>query len=138
MADCSAPDSIPLGPTEALYAEYLAAARCGEGVDFADFCRLNPGQAGELHELRRHHEQMLRLTGIAEALLSEAGESLSQRLEKRYGSQVDPKVTLEKPESDSASSALLQRLSQHAPSSSRYQLQGELARGGMGAILRVW
>ena len=34
--------------------------------------------------------------------------------------------------------SLLERLKQHAPRSTRYQLEGEIARGGMGAILKVW
>ncbi|HUR28964.1 MAG TPA: serine/threonine-protein kinase, partial [Planctomycetota bacterium] len=33
---------------------------------------------------------------------------------------------------------LLARLEQHAPRTSRYQSHGEIARGGMGAILEVW
>jgi tRNA A-37 threonylcarbamoyl transferase component Bud32 len=37
-----------------------------------------------------------------------------------------------------ASSEFLKKLSQLSPPASRYKLQGEVARGGMGAILRVW
>ncbi|MFN0242394.1 MAG: SUMF1/EgtB/PvdO family nonheme iron enzyme [Planctomycetota bacterium] len=37
-----------------------------------------------------------------------------------------------------ASSELLRRLSEHSLNESRYTLEGEVARGGMGAILRVW
>ena len=40
--------------------------------------------------------------------------------------------------SDRPSSAILQQLAEHVPGKSRYQLRGEVARGGMGAILRVW
>ncbi len=40
--------------------------------------------------------------------------------------------------SDGGTSQLLQRLSDHGPKSSRYKLEGEVARGGMGAILKVW
>ena len=36
------------------------------------------------------------------------------------------------------SGELLERLSKHAPKEPRYKLLGEVARGGMGAILRVW
>jgi serine/threonine protein kinase len=38
----------------------------------------------------------------------------------------------------SSSRALLERLSAHRPRKSRYELVGEVARGGMGAILKVW
>ena len=37
-----------------------------------------------------------------------------------------------------ATEELLTRLTGHRTVSSRYQLEGEIARGGMGAILRVW
>jgi serine/threonine protein kinase len=36
------------------------------------------------------------------------------------------------------SSEFLRQLSAHQPRSSRYRLVGELARGGMGAVLKVW
>jgi WD40 repeat protein/serine/threonine protein kinase len=38
----------------------------------------------------------------------------------------------------SSSSGLVERLTAHAPAQTRYVLQGEVARGGMGAILKVW
>ena len=34
--------------------------------------------------------------------------------------------------------AIIERLAAHAPRTSRYELKGEVARGGMGAILKVW
>ena len=39
---------------------------------------------------------------------------------------------------DPSTSQLLQRLSAHAPTHPRYRIEGELARGGMGAILKIW
>ena len=33
---------------------------------------------------------------------------------------------------------LLERLKEHAIQNTRYRMQGEIARGGMGAILKVW
>ncbi len=41
-------------------------------------------------------------------------------------------------EGESHQSQLLDRLRKHVPEGSRYQLQGEIARGGMGAILKIW
>ena len=41
-------------------------------------------------------------------------------------------------DSDEGSSAVLERLEKHGGEESRYQVLGEFARGGMGAILRVW
>jgi formylglycine-generating enzyme required for sulfatase activity/serine/threonine protein kinase len=42
------------------------------------------------------------------------------------------------PESADASAQILTRLTAHGAKHSRYQTRGEVARGGMGAILRVW
>ena len=39
---------------------------------------------------------------------------------------------------DSAWSKVLERLASHRPGSSRYRHRGEIARGGMGAIVEVW
>jgi tRNA A-37 threonylcarbamoyl transferase component Bud32 len=38
----------------------------------------------------------------------------------------------------STASELIDRLAAHTPKQSRYRIDGEIARGGMGAILRVW
>ncbi len=39
---------------------------------------------------------------------------------------------------DTPTDVLLGRLREHSPPVQRYQLRGEIARGGMGAILKVW
>ncbi len=67
--------------------------------------------------------------------------SFAARLKQKYGAGVDPEVSLDRATPDApsgASSELLQRLSDHSLKESRYELQGEIARGGMGAVLRVW
>ncbi|MCY2961554.1 MAG: SUMF1/EgtB/PvdO family nonheme iron enzyme [Planctomycetota bacterium] len=59
---------------------------------------------------------------------------------------MDPEVSLDAAPNDPASAtsastpsaALAQRLAEHAPKQSRYKLEGEIARGGMGAILKIW
>ena len=38
----------------------------------------------------------------------------------------------------SSTTSVLQRLEEQMDASERYEIQGEFARGGMGAILRVW
>ena len=50
-------------------------------------------------------------------------------------------MSLDKPDAQApsgASSELLRRLADHGLKQSRYKLEGEVARGGMGAILKVW
>ena len=84
--------------------------------------------------------------------------SLAARLRARYGQDVDPRVELasgprpatpalpppgSKPASKPPSSAggtgeVLHRLGERAGASSRYRIDGEIARGGMGAILEVF
>jgi formylglycine-generating enzyme required for sulfatase activity/serine/threonine protein kinase len=68
--------------------------------------------------------------------------SLSERLRARYGPGVDPGITLEPEGADATpaefDSEVLSRLSSHTGTSGRYRIQGEVARGGQGAILRVW
>lgn len=69
-----------------------------------------------------------------------AGKALSQRLKEQHGSGLDPTLSLEvEPEPDAPlSSAIHQKLSEQAPRGMRYKLLGEVARGGMGAILKIW
>jgi serine/threonine protein kinase len=69
-------------------------------------------------------------------------KSLAARLRERFGPDVDPGISLE-PEGETAapsdfSSEVLRRLASRPDASSRYRLQGEVAQGGMGAILRIW
>jgi WD40 repeat protein/serine/threonine protein kinase len=65
---------------------------------------------------------------------------LAEELERRFGAGVDPEVSLGGlPQPTPASSeALLERLGAQGLRSTRYRLEGEIARGGMGAILKVW
>jgi serine/threonine-protein kinase len=70
--------------------------------------------------------------------------NLAERLRLRFGDTVDPRIelppTIQAASSagSSTSSAVLRRLQARGPLSSRYRLDGELARGGMGAILEVF
>jgi len=67
--------------------------------------------------------------------------SLAERLAERFG-EVDPAISLE-PAGAAASpsdfsSEVLRRLAARHHAGSRYKLEGEVAHGGMGAILRVY
>lgn len=73
--------------------------------------------------------------------------SIASRLRQQCGADVDPRIDLEPvgaprppqatPTLTSASSPILARLGGRAGSASRYRVEGEVARGGMGAILEV-
>ncbi len=76
-------------------------------------------------------------------------QSLAARLRQRFGTEVDPQVELPSdPEPESlltegaagptSSGDMLDRLETRGQTASRYQLRGEIARGGMGAILEVF
>jgi serine/threonine protein kinase/Tfp pilus assembly protein PilF len=70
--------------------------------------------------------------------------SLAERLKLRFGDAVDPRIELPptlhagSSSGSNVSPAVLRRLQARGPLSSRYRLEGELARGGMGAILEVF
>ena len=68
--------------------------------------------------------------------------TLFERLRAQYGPGVDPQITLEPQGADATpagfASEVLSRLSSHPGAAARYLIQGEVARGGQGAILRVW
>ncbi|MCP3918819.1 MAG: protein kinase [bacterium] len=73
-------------------------------------------------ELRAEVEGMLAFDEADPAFLEQASAS-------SHGAPVDD---------DSSSRDVLMRLEDRIGRESRYELQGEFARGGMGAILRVW
>src|SRR5215475_9552267 len=66
-------------------------------------------------------------------------DSPAARLRDRNGEDLDPKVSIEEGSSSGGSTGqLLTRLAGHAVRSPRYKLEGEIARGAMGVVLRVW
>ncbi|MEM9381110.1 MAG: serine/threonine-protein kinase [Planctomycetota bacterium] len=77
---------------------------------------------------------------------SDSERSLRSRLQHLVGSDVDPEVSLpaepsatgDRAGTDAPSSGVLERLGAHASDTTRYRIDGEVARGGMGAILEVW
>jgi formylglycine-generating enzyme required for sulfatase activity/serine/threonine protein kinase len=68
--------------------------------------------------------------------------SVAERLRAKFGPGVNPTISLEVAEEPSKTSrppsGILERLGAHGLKESRYRLRGEIARGGMGAILKVW
>ena len=81
-----------------------------------------------------------------------ASHSLAAKLRARYGCDLDPRIDLaaeprpaalspsseRSPTGAGATSEVLHRLGERSAAASRYRLAGEIARGGMGAILEVY
>ena len=118
-----------------LFAEYLAPTEAGESFDFEAFCATHPGRAQELRAL---HQNWQKVRVVLKHLA--ASGSLTERIHSRYGSEVDPLVSLEgEGEADlDFTSEVLERLAGRGEGYGRYRLKGEIARGGQGAVLRVW
>ncbi len=106
-----------------LFVEFL---RLGPGADFEAFVARHPEAAERLRALRTAHEAAL-------AHLRAADVAHGSRPPSRASSLADS-LEHESP----ASSELLRRLLDEGPKGGRYELRGEIARGGMGAILKVW
>jgi len=137
-SDDSSPDAA------SLFAAHLRLLAAGESSDFEALIRAHPAHAVELRRLRdefEHLRPILRFAGLD----WEAPQRVADELRSRYGEAADPAISLEgsAPKDDAAhdsdpSSELLRRLRAHAPKSSRYRILGEVGRGGMGAVLRIW
>jgi serine/threonine protein kinase len=110
-----------------VFADYVADLLNSTTDGIGPLCEQHPERADELKRLYEDWVAGARAAG-----------TLANRLQRSYG-RVDPGVALEDAAGTSAdSSEVLSRLAEHAPRSPRYQLVGEVGRGGMGAILKVW
>jgi hypothetical protein len=123
-----------------LFAEWLARRDEGETIPIDEFAARHASHADAL---RRMHEDWRRMMKARRGSTQDA--SLADRLRERFGSGVDPEVSLDgeatkamNRDAEDSRSSLYQDLKSRGPSSGRYRLDGELAQGGMGAILRVY
>jgi len=131
-------DDSGAGTTPAVeaFCEFLRRCDADPSTSFDDFCRLRPEVAEDLRTL---HARWSELQPVYERL--RAGENLSQRLRSTYGDSVDPQISLGGGGDGSATDAsarILRRLDRNGGAGKRYVYTELVARGGMGAILKVW
>jgi len=112
---------------EAAFASFLVRITRGDQVDFDAFCRERPQLEEPLRSLYGAWQE--RGGG------SQPGGRLSLRefMDRRPGVELDPEAPKDVP-----SSGIRDRLHHLAAHADRYELREEVARGGMGVILKVW
>lgn len=120
-----------LSPAEAALLEYLAQRDEPQALDLDAFCAARPALAAEL---RRRHDEWLKLAALVGDL--RAHTTLQARLARHFGPGLDPAVALQPDEgATGAPSEIPKRVARQG---ARYELRAEIARGGMGVIVKVW
>src|SRR5690349_9790589 len=114
-------ESSPEHLAASLFAKFVMQRGSEPSVEFEAFCRAHPEAERDLRLLEAHWQRVL-------GVLDELGvtDSLSR-----------PPITAG-PGADPYSVEVLRRLAGRRAASGRYSVRGEVARGGMGAILRVF
>jgi serine/threonine protein kinase/formylglycine-generating enzyme required for sulfatase activity len=120
-----------------VFARWVERQASSDGEGLGALLVANPDLATELRALHADWDKV-------QALLDELGltRSLGERLRRRYGSQADPGISLDgkgrSEKSGDFTSDVFRRLAGRRGEIGRYQIHGEIASGGQGAILRVW
>ena len=113
------------------FARLLAELEEGHIPDVDAFCAEHGTTRRDLREAWLHWQRGRQVLGGA------AGSPrIDAYLERELADGTEP--TVDHSPSDSAWSELLEGLAKHSPGPGRYRRRGEIARGGMGAILKVW
>jgi formylglycine-generating enzyme required for sulfatase activity/serine/threonine protein kinase len=140
-----APDPTSEGAENApgLFADWLRRRESDAAPEFAALLRAHPELAADLENLHAEWERLLEAGASAERNAREvAPGSVHERILARFGEGADPVVALHgsaaaAPGATFAAARIL-KLAERSQSFGRYTVEGEIARGGMGAILRVW
>ena len=117
-----------LSLAEAAFVEFLAAQDSDHPVEFAEFASRHPEHRAELERL--HHEWL----SVARVLRRGRDEATprAERLEELRVDAEGEGLRLE------FAGELVRRLAIARTPGDRYEPRGELARGGMGVVHRVW
>ena len=118
----SVPDDS-LEQAESLFAEYVLRTERGEDADFEQLCRERPDLEAHLRPLERMLGEFRRILGPEGSSAVRTVDS-SRDSDSKWGeAEVHP---------------ILERLGERSSNASRYEFQGEVGRGGMGVIQKVW
>ena len=125
----------PLASAELLFTRFLGLLWTGQRPDFEALCRDHPDQAPRLLELLAAEKRASEERHAASLAGAQTPESAAPA-----APAPETPVTARRSagSANDASSEILRRLSATSTPHARYELQGEIARGGMGVILRVW
>ena len=129
-----ASDETPSSAEEA-FAQYIRRRESGASETFQQYCEKHARFAAELNEL---HRDWLRISGILDRWGGE--NAVLERLTDQVGAEHLSRVQLDREPDDAESDVrgLFTQLRLHRSSSPRYRIKGEVGRGGMGVVLRVW
>jgi len=114
---------------KARFSEYLIRNRRGDSVSIDEVCRENPQLETDLRQL---HEHWLKVEGLFEQLAKPT--SIDTTMFVRHAREVISESDL----GHSQTVKLIERLLAHRRGTRNYDHCGEVGRGGMGAILKVW
>jgi serine/threonine protein kinase len=129
------PDSHSNPSAEVVFDDYVRRCEAGEDVDFAAVCAAHPSLADALRRCAAARAAIARL--MPEPLV-DADDQPARSTSVRTAQARDESEGAPEADSDAGdASALWEQLRRQGPRGARYQVVREIARGGMGAVLKV-
>ncbi len=116
-----------------IYLEFVQSAGEDKERDFASVLAAHPDLASELREFHSGFERVgACLDGLA------ASRTFHQRIRDKFGSQVDPGISLESDSASRPAPSLVRSIQERESTFARYVVKEEVDHGAMGKILRVF